>query len=296
MAYAPARIVVTGATGFTGPFVVRELARRFPHSRIRCLVRSGSDRSRLDGVAVEFAQGDLYDTNSVSAALAGADALVNVASLGFGWTETLFEAISRSTVRRGVFVSTTAILTRLPVKSRAVRERAEELVHASGLDWTIVRPTMIYGTAEDRNIARLITFARRSPIIPVIAPNALQQPVHVADVASAIVACLATPLTIGRTYNLSGRDPLTFETLVKETVSATGRRRTLVRVPFGLVLSAVRLYTAVVSHPRIRVEQVLRLREDKAFDHAAARADFKYSPRSFADGVREEVRAMAGGA
>jgi hypothetical protein len=49
----------------------------------------------------------------------------------------------------------------------------------------------------------------------------------------------------------------------------------------------------VVSRPRISVEQVLRLREDKCFDHSAAREHFGFSPRSFADGVRDEVRGMA---
>ena len=287
-------IVVTGATGFTGPFVVRELLRRFPSTPVRCFVRTGSDRSRLSGLPIDYAEGDLNDAASVARALEGADTLVNVASLGFEWTEPLFDAIRRSAVRRGIFVSTTAILTKLPVKSRAVRERGEELVRTSGLDWTIVRPTMIYGTADDRNIARLIRFVRRSPVIPVVAPEALQQPVHVADVASAIVACLAAPATIGRTYNLSGLAPLTFESLVRETVQATGRNRTVVKVPFGFVLSLVRVYNAVVPSPRIRAEQVLRLREDKAFDHADARADFGFSPRSFADGVREEVREMTG--
>ena len=293
MTHLPARIAVTGATGFSGPFVVRELRRRFPEAPIRCLVRAGSDRTRLDGLAVEFAVGDLHDADSVLAALGDADTLVNVASLGFGWTESLFDAIGRSRVRRGVFVSTTAILTRLPVKSRPVRERGEELVRTSGLEWTIVRPTMIYGTAEDRNIARLIRFVERSPVIPIIAPDALQQPVHVADVASAIVACLETPATIGRTYNLSGREPLAFEALVRETVRATGRRRAVVRVPLDPVLSLVRFYNRLASNPRLRVEQVLRLREDKAFDHIAAQQDFGFSPRSFADGVREEVAAMS---
>ena len=293
MTHLPARIAVTGATGFSGPFVVRELRRRFPEAPIRCLVRPGSDRTRLGGLAVEFAVGDLHDADSVLAALGDADTLVNVASLGFGWTESLFDAIRRSRVRRGVFVSTTAILTRLPVKSRPVRERGEELVRTSGLEWTIVRPTMIYGTAEDRNIARLIRFVERSPVIPIIAPDALQQPVHVADVASAIVACLETPATIGRTYNLSGREPLAFEALVRETVRATGRRRAVVRVQLDPVLSLVRFYNRLASNPRLRVEQVLRLREDKAFDHIAAQQDFGFSPRSFADGVREEVAAMS---
>ena len=287
----PAVIVITGATGFTGPFVVKELARRFPAARLRCFVRASSDRRVLEHAQAEFAEGDLHDEASLVAAFEGADTLVNVASLGFAWVDPLFAAIRRSRMRRGVFVSTTAILTQLPVRSKAYREHGEQLVRESGLEWTILRPTMIYGTEGDRNIARLIRFLERSPIVPIIAPDARQQPVHVEDVASAIGAVIDNPRTFGRAYNLSGRDPLSFEALVRETASAAGRKPLLVHVPFAPVLGLVRLYNAVVSKPRIKVEQVLRLREDKAFDHAAARDDFGFSPRSFAEGVRDEVRS-----
>jgi uncharacterized protein YbjT (DUF2867 family) len=271
----PRCIAVTGGTGFTGGFVLRELRRVCPDVRIRCLVRRDSNRARLHSLDVEAVEGDLHDSGSVARAF-----------------ESLFAAIRASSLRRGLFVSTTAILTRLPVASRASRERGEQLVRESRLDWTIVRPTMIYGTPADRNIARLIRFVEHSPVIPVIAPDALQQPVHVEDVAGAIVACLMTPSSIGRTYTLSGREPLTFESLVRETVRATGRRRVVVRLPFAPMLRAVQVYNAIAPSPRIKVEQVLRLREHKAFDYSAAARDFGFSPRSFAEGLRDEVRAL----
>ena len=165
-------------------------------------------------------------------------------------------------------------------------------MRSSGLAWTILRPTMIYGTPGDRNIARLIRFVRRSPVVPVIAADALQQPVHVEDVAAAIAAAIATPATIERTYELSGAAPVTFEALVRQTVAATGRRRWVVRLPFWPVRSGVMLYNALVRRPRVSLEQVERLREDKAFHHDAATRDFGYRPRAFADGVAAEARLV----
>jgi len=292
MTPGPSAIVVTGATGFTGPFAVRALVARFPGVPVRCLVRPGSARQALDGLPVTFAAGDLRDGASLDRAFAGCDTLVHVASLGFDWVDPLFDAVARSALRRGVFVSTTAILTRLPVRSRPMREHGEARVRSSGLAWTILRPTMIYGTPGDRNIARLIRFVRRSPVVPVIAADALQQPVHVEDVAAAIAAAIATPATIERTYELSGAAPVTFEALVRQTVAATGRRRWVVRLPFWPVRAGVMLYNALVRRPRVSLEQVERLREDKAFHHDAATRDFGYRPRAFADGVAAEARLV----
>ncbi len=130
------------------------------------------------------------------------------------------------------------------------------------------------------------------PVVPVIAPDARQQPVHVEDVAAAIVACVATPATAGQVYALSGAAPVTFEALVRQTIQATGHRRWVVRLPFWPVRLGVMLYNACVPRPRVTVEQVERLREDKAFDHDAAERDFGYRPRTFADGVAAEARLV----
>ena len=84
-----------------------------------------------------------------------------------------------------------------------------------------------------------------------------------------------------------------YDQQIREAAHASGRRPLIVRLPFGPVLGIVKLYNSLVSKPRIKVEQVLRLREDKAFDHSAARDDFGFDPRSFAEGVRDEVRARS---
>src|SRR6185436_9257337 len=114
------------------------------------------------------------------------ETLVYCASMGFGHVPPLVAALESAGVRRAVFVSTTAIYTSLPAPSKAIRLEAERLVQASSLDWTILRPTMIYGTPRDRNVSRLLRYLRRWPVFPVCG-NALWQPVHVKDVAAAVV-------------------------------------------------------------------------------------------------------------
>ena len=282
MTAAPGAIVVTGATGFTGPHAVRALAARFPGVPIRSLVRASSARAALDGLPVTFAEGDLRDGASLDRAFAGCDTLVNVASLGFDWVDPLFDAVARSSLRRGVFVSTTAILTRLPVRSRPQREHGEARVRAARLAWTILRPTIIYGTPGDRNIARLIRFVQRSPVVPIIAAEA-RQAGPCRGRRRRDRRALASPATIGQVYELSGAAPVTFEELVRQTVAATGRRRWVVACLSGRP-GWSHAVPCLRSQAPVGVEQLERLRGAEAFDHAAA-ARISVSARPFADGV-----------
>src|SRR5436190_11775067 len=165
------RILLVGATGFLGAAVAGRLAARRPIA----LVRPTSDRSFLPP-PVELREGDLADPLP----LEGVNALVYCASMGFGHVPRLVRQLEERGVRRAVFISTTAIFTNLPSRSRALRLEAEAAVQAASLDWTILRPTMIYGSARDRNVCRLLRFLKHWPIFPLCA-NALWQPVHVDD-------------------------------------------------------------------------------------------------------------------
>ena len=111
------------------------------------MARRSSDASVLPP-GLEIRYGALEDSHLN---LEGIDTLVYCASMGFGHLPHLVSQLERAGMRRAVFVSTTAVFTSLPSASRAVRLAAETAVKESRLDWTILRPTMIYGTGRDRN-------------------------------------------------------------------------------------------------------------------------------------------------
>ena len=151
-------------------------------------------------------EGDLDDDAALTGVFASArcDALVNLASLGFGHAPAIVAAAVGAGLGRAVFVSTTAVTTGLPARSKAVRLAAEAAVRSSGLAWTILRPTMIYGAPGDRNMCRLLALlirARRGlpasgfpSCCPCLAAaGGLQQPVHVADVAGALLTAVERP-------------------------------------------------------------------------------------------------------
>jgi len=285
------RVIVTGGTGFTGEFVLRALAARGIEPTV--LVRGSSDRSRLADLRLQFAEGDLGDAASMARAFCGHDCLLNVASIGFGQGPDIVRCAVEAGISRAVFTSTTAILTNLPVRTKPVREAAEAAIRASPLRWTIVRPTMIYGTARDRNVSRLLRWLRTWRVMGLPAGGrALQQPIHVADVASALVTCLLTDATASRTYNISGREPLTFRDMVTQAARAVGVRPLLIPVPLAPVAAVVGVAERLHIPVRLRAEQLRRIAEDKAFPHDDAARDFGFSPRSFAEGVRQEAESL----
>jgi uncharacterized protein YbjT (DUF2867 family) len=227
------KIFVTGATGFTGSRVVPLLLKS--GYAVRCLYRASSDRSSLAGLNVEWALGDVSDSQSLSTAMQGTDALVNVASLGFGHADSIVSAAKRAGIQRAVFISTTAIFTQLNAGSKKVRVAAELAIETSGLKYTILRPTMIYGSPRDRNMWRLIRFMRVSPIVPIFGDGKyLQQPIYVDDVAQALVSCLSNDNALGKSYNIAGKQALTYNAVIDTIAKKMNKRVWKIHVPSSL--------------------------------------------------------------
>ena len=293
------RLLVTGGSGFLGRFVLAEAAMR--GHRCVALARSAAAARVVADRGAVLLPGDLNDPAGLAQIFAAAecDALVNLASLGFGYAPGIVAATRTAGLDRAVFVSTTAVTTGLPAPSKAIRLAAEREIRASRLAWTIVRPTMIYGAPGDRNLARLLALlarARRAPL-PLVLPvpgggRRLQQPVHVADLAGAVLNAVERPGTAGRCYDVAGPEPLTFAELLGTAAAVVGARVRLVPVPLTPVIALTKAYERVSRRPRIRAEQWQRLAEDKAFPIDDAVRDLDYAPRSFAAGLRAEAEAL----
>ncbi|MGZ4673700.1 MAG: NAD(P)H-binding protein, partial [Ilumatobacteraceae bacterium] len=288
------RVLVTGGSGYLGRRTIPKLVDA--GFEVVALARTTAAADVVHSLGAEVTRGDLEDATSLIGAFqaARADVLLNIASLGFGHAATIVAACTAAGIRRAVFVSTTAIFTRLNAGSKQTRVAAEGTIAASGLDYTIIRPTMIYGGADDRNIARLSQLVRRTRVVPLPGGGArLQQPVHVEDLASALVACLVHSDSIGLEINVAGPEPLTLKEVVKQTASSHQRRVTTVPLPLSPIIALTRLYERASRKPRLKAEQFERLAEDKSFDISTARRVLGYEPRSFAAGLRTDSARQA---
>lgn len=291
---AEKRAHVTGGSGFLGGFVIPLLVEQ--GYDVTALARSGAAAATLASLGATPVEGDLDAPHSLSAAFEAAapSVLVNLASLGFGHAPTIVAAAEAAGLERAVFVSTTAIFTRLDPPSKDVRIAAERTIAGSGLRWTIVRPAMIYGTPDDRNMWRLLRQVRRFPVVPMPGGGTnLQQPVHVADLAQAIVAAVRADVAVGKAYDVAGPEALTFRQIVSSAGAAVGRSPKALPLPARPIIAALTRLEATGRSAPLKAEQVERLIEDKVFDISGAVADLGFSPRPFADGIRAEAQMGA---
>lgn len=284
-------ILLTGATGFTGSYILPLLLNE--DWNVTCFVRPTSDVSALPLDKIELKYGDLDDLESLRLAMKGVDILVNVASLGFGHAENIITAAQEAGLKRGIFFSTTSIFTTLNPDSKSIRLGAEKLIKESRIPYTIIRPTMIYGSSRDRNLCKFIRFINKSPVFPVFGTGEYKlQPVFVEDLGLAVVSILSTERTLNKAYNLSGGSELTLNEFILQIAAALGKKVRLFHLPPGPFIKFLTFLERTPLKLPLKSEQIERFNEDKNFSYQKAREDFGYSPRSFSKGLELELMEM----
>lgn len=278
------KVLVTGGTGFVGREVMRQL---------EAVGHSVQLFTRRDAILA----GD-----RVAATARECDALIHlvgiISEVGTQTFENvhvrLTEKIAALAKSAGVkrFVHMSALGTRAEAGSRYHQTKwaAEEIVRSSGLDWTIFRPSIIYGPGDGfvNMFARMTKF---SPIVPLIGGGRTKfQPVSVANVARCFVASLTEAKSIGRVFDLCGDETFSLREIVQAVMEVTNRRRLKLSLPFAVArvqAAFAELLFARLFHkaPPLNRDQVTMLREDNVGDARAANELFRLRHERFGDEI-----------
>jgi uncharacterized protein YbjT (DUF2867 family) len=284
-------ILVTGATGFTGRYVVEELVKR--RLKFRCLVRDSEKIKKLADLGIECVIGNVNDPLIWDRILEGCNGIINIVSFKEGHITLLIKKAESKGIKRVLCIGTTAIFTKLDTKSKELRVNIESKIMNSSLDWTVLRPTMIYGAPGDRNMERLINAINKYPIHPILGSGQYKiQPIYVKDLSNAIVDAFVSRNTYRKAYNLSGKTPITYKDCVKTIAALLGKNIMTILLPVKLSYYIAEFCCRIHGLPRIKGEQVLRLNEDKDFSYQDAAIDFNFSPREFRDGIVLEIKEL----
>jgi nucleoside-diphosphate-sugar epimerase len=203
-----------------------------------------------------------------------------------------FNLLEAYGVRRIVALSSTSRFTKdrsSDLKEQVLAGRftkAEEFVtqwaENSGIEWVILRPTLIYGLGRDKNITEIARFIHRFGFFPRFGKAlGLRQPIHVQDVATACIKALHLPISGNKAYNISGAETITYRDMVTRIFNAMGRNPLMLPVPLVAFRMAVALLRCLPRYRNWSVAMAERMNNDMVFDHSDAELDLTFKPRAF---------------
>ncbi len=284
-------IIVIGATGFVGSHLVPYLASR--GHRVRAVSRTGR---RLDWPeAVSALAGDVETEAGLDDALRGADAVVHLVAIpreGQGRTfeevnvrgvARVLEAMRAAGVRRIVHLSVLGVTNDPRFRYLSSKWRGEQLVRQSGLEWVVLRPSLVFGPGDGFFALIDTTLRWWSPGIVAIpaAAGARFQPLAVADLAMAVERCLSETDRAGSVYELGGPTYVTYPQIVDAVMRVTRRRRFKLPVPVPLLRALTTVTDRLLPVFPVSHDQVLSLGRPNHTDLDAFERTFGVAPRPF---------------
>jgi len=267
------RVGIIGGTGFVGGYLVDALLAN--GHEVNVLVRPGSEDKVRQPARVNLVQGDLDSTAALSDVLQGCDAVIyNVGLLrefprrGITFEQTQYQGVvdtvaaaQHAGIKRLLLMS--AIGVKDPgTRYQATKRRAE--IHAldSGLDVTVLRPSVIFGDPRGTmEFATQLFQDMIKPPLPAVAfPGVRMSPINIADVADAFCASLRDDSTIGQTIELAGPETLDWREIVQRVAAAAGKSKIVLTMPLWVMRVGATLFDWLPFYPVTR-DQLTMLEE-----------------------------------
>lgn len=285
-------VTVFGGSGFIGRYVVRELARK--GWRVIVAVRNPDKANFLRpmGVVGQIVPVfcNIRDDESVKAALHGADYAINLVGILYESGRQKFDTVQYQGAERVARLAKAGGVERLvhisaigaSKTSRSsyaqTKASAEEAVFDAFPEATVLRPSIVFGP-EDGFFNMFANLSRFMPALPLMGGGKTRfQPVHVGDVADAVMAVLSRPEAKGAIYELGGPRIYTFKELMRLVLSETGRRRALIPVPWPIA-KAQAAVMSVLPKPLLTLDQLAQLKVDNVVaDEARTLGDLGITP------------------
>jgi uncharacterized protein YbjT (DUF2867 family) len=304
-------ILVTGANGFVGSHLVPALIDG--GHRVLALVRDDADGQQVlrrltsaQRPLVEIRRGDVTKPDSLPVALSGAEAVLHLAAIPRDWdggaslrlintegTRNMLKAASDAGIRRFVHLGALGVADDPDLHYASSKARAMQLVRDSGLDWTILSPSLLYGP-RDGFFNILADLVRLSPgIVPITGKGEARfQPLAIGDLARATVMTFADPGSIGREYELGGPRYWSYREMMEETLRGMGKRRLLFPMPVAVIRLVAGLAEAVHIPFPVATDQLRQLKLDNTGALDSVRAGFGFDPRPMEGGLSHLRRRL----
>jgi nucleoside-diphosphate-sugar epimerase len=271
--------LVIGATGLVGGHILRKLIEA--GQRPMALSRSPRQTADADWFCGDLAQPEALTFPPFTSMYCTADAILLAVAL---------PRLLHPALRRIVVFSSTSVMTKIDSEVEAERDLLQRLADAerrivslceqAGVEWTILRPTLIYEAGRDTNITPLSRLIRRFGFMPLVGGGkGLRQPVHAEDLAIAAVAAAESPRAANKFYSLAGGEVLTYAEMIGRVFDGMQLPRRMIPIPV-MVWKAAFVFIKRLF-PGANVAMGTRMIKDMVFDVTPAVEDFGWKPRAF---------------
>lgn len=276
------KVTIFGGTGFVGSYLIDALLEQ-GHQPVVLVRASSRHKVQQPGQCI-LVDGDIKDPVAVLTAIDGADAVIyNIGilrespargetyeALHFEGAKQAIDAAQEAGIRRFLLMSANGVKPDGTGYQRS-KYRAEQYLASSGLEWTVFRPSVLFGDPRGRMefATRLYREVVRSPLpaplfydgmLPTAAGMFRMSPVHVKDVAAVFVKSLQMPSTTGQVYALCGPDALTWKDIVQTIAHATGTGKWALPAPVILIRTIATALDKFAFFPITR-DQLMMLME-----------------------------------
>lgn len=291
-------ILVTGGTGFVGRALLRELLQNQHEQQIGCLLRPSSRSRQLPAGAVHVATGTLQDVPSLRVAMQGVDTVIHLAGarraeghysverINHQGTANLVEAALDAGVKRIIFLSHIQADRNSAYPLLRSKGAAEEAIRNSGLNFTILRASLIFGP-DDPFTTTLAMIIKMMPFVLLVPGDGKTrlQPIHVDDVAICLARCLDTRRLDGTTLSIGGPQHLSYTEILSAVTRALRVHRARIHVRRPLMRTLVSLTESLFPNPPFSGEQLDLFNIDNTTDLGNVPRNFGLEPRRFANNL-----------
>jgi len=315
---------VTGGTGFIGSHIIDNLIRK--GIQIKALVRNNSNTSRLMNRGIEFVYSDILDSSSLKKNIGDVDLVFSAFGILGQWgmpeqtyrnintkgVRNLIESCLNSGIRQFIHISSAGVLGPLPdgvvadesfpfnpsnIYEETKCEAEKEIISFAkkeGLPVTIVRPEFVYGPG-DIHVLGLFKAVQAGKFFILGNGRSLLHPTYIDDLMQGINLCIDNKTAIGKTFLITGENPISVEDLAKTIAEELGVSLPKIKIPLVVANIAAVLFelgTKVANYePLLTISRVRFFSENRSFSCRKAGVELGYVPRvSFKEGVRRTVR------
>jgi nucleoside-diphosphate-sugar epimerase len=293
-------ILVSGGTGVMGLRLVHALVQSGWKVRVLTLPNDPLV-SRLEGVDCDIFYGDIQDAHSLKGAFKGIDTVYHLAAIiiaqdpalfkkiNINGTENMVKEAASAGVRHFIYVSSASVVYPLGTPySRSKRECERIVKEQTAMQYTIVRPTLVYEKNGGLEFMMFMDYLLKYPVVPFIGRGrALKKPVDVDDLMKGLIALAGNEKCFGKIYNLSGGEAISIWDLGHLMLGYKGKRKLFIPIPVWICRLLAAGMARGMKKPLLTWNVIAGITQDANLDHSLAIRDLGYNPVGIREGLKK---------